>query len=257
MIIQILKYALRPGSPLPIVVLSAAGAIWLHVRPASRGGRRYLVGLVLGYWLLATRIGAGVLTWGLGHGLAPLGTAGEARGADTVVVLGGGARTFNAGGAVIGVLSTPSILRAIEGARVAKLIDARLVIASGGRPVPSVQLRPESDMLREAMIAAGVPAARVIEESESKTTRDEVRLLGPMLRAHGVRQFVLVTSLPHMRRSLAAFAREGLYPVPSVAPVDPPGAPRPPWLLPNADSLEISDEAIYNYAATLYYWWKG
>ncbi len=257
MIIDFLKYTLRPSSPLAVVLLLGFGVIWLYVRPASRGARRYLLCLVLGYWLFTTPIGASVLTWGLGRGFTPLRTAEEARGADTVVVLGGGARTFNGGEAIIGVLSTPSILRAIEGARVAKLIGARLVIASGGQPMPELQRRPESDMLREAIILAGVPADRVIEESVSKTTRDQARLLGPILRAHAVRQFLLVTSPSHMQRSLAVFASEGLTPIPAVSPSRPIGLKRPPWLLPNRDSLEVSDEAFYDYGAAAYYWWKG
>jgi uncharacterized SAM-binding protein YcdF (DUF218 family) len=257
MIIDFLKFTLRPSSPLGLVLLFGAGVMWLYVRPASRGPRRYLLGVVLGYWLLATPIGANALTWGLGHGLTPLRSAEEARGADTVVVLGGGARTFDGGEAIVGVLSTPSILRAIEGARVAKLIGARLVIASGGRPVPELQRRPESDMLRETLILAGVPAALVIEESTSKTTREQARLLGPILRAHGVRQFLLVTSPTHMRRSLAVFASEGLTPIPAVSPARPIGLKRPAWLLPNGESLEMSDEAIYDTGAAMYYWWKG
>jgi uncharacterized SAM-binding protein YcdF (DUF218 family) len=256
-IVDLLKFTLRPSSPFALVLLLGAGVMWLYVRPASRGARRCLLALVLGYWLLSTPLGAGVLTWGLGHGLTPLRTVEEARGADAVVVLGGGARTFNGGDAIIGVLSTPSILRAIEGARVAKLIGARLVIASGGEPIPELQRRPESDMLRETLILAGVPADRVIEESASKTTRDQARLLGPILRAHGVRQFLLVTSPTHMRRSLAVFASEGLTPIPAVAPVRPIGLKHPGWLLPTRESLEVSDQAIYDYEAALYYWLRG
>jgi uncharacterized SAM-binding protein YcdF (DUF218 family) len=255
-IVDILKNALRPSSPLVVVVVFGAGVAWLYVRPASRAARRYLLAALIGYWLLATPLGAGALTWAIGHGFAPLRTAEAARGADTVVVLSGGGRTLSGGEAVIGVPSTASILRAIEGARVARLIDARLVIASGGTPLPEIQRRPESDMLRETIIQAGVPADRVIEESASKTTRDSARLLGPLLRAHGVRQFVLVTSPAHMRRSLAVFGQEGLHPIPSVAPVRGAGVGRRPWLLPTGASLEMSDEAIYNAAASVYYWFS-
>lgn len=256
MLVDILKSTLRPSSPLVVVLVFGAGVVWLYVRPASRAARRYLLVAVIGYWLLATPIGAESLTWAMGHGFAPLQTAEEARGADAVVVLSGGGRTFSAGEATIGVLPTASILRAIEGARVARLIDARLVIASGGTPIPALQHRPESDMLRETIVAAGVPANRVIEESASKTTRDSARLLGPLLSAHGVRQFVLVTSPAHMRRSLAVFAREGLRPIPSVASLRGAGVGRPPWLLPAAESLEMSDEAIYNGVASVYYWFS-
>ena len=55
---------MRPGWPLAIVLLVGTGVAWLYLRPASRGARRYLLAVVLGYWLLTTPIGAGPLVWG-------------------------------------------------------------------------------------------------------------------------------------------------------------------------------------------------
>ncbi len=78
-----------------------------------------------------------------------------------------------------------------------------------------------------------------------------------MLRAKGVRQFVLVTSPVHMRRSLDVFRLEGFDPVPSVSLTRAEHLRPPPLLLPNCGSLEISQEAIYDYAAMAYYWWRG
>ena len=255
--INLFKFYLRPGSPFAVVLLFGIGIVWLYRRPAQRAPRRYLLVVLLGFWFAATPMGAGLLTWGLGHGLTSVTTRDEARGADTVVVLGGGARTFTTGEAIIGVPSTPSILRALEGARVAKLIRARLVIASGGRPRPDLQLRPESQILREALIEAGVGPERIVEESTSKTTREQALFIAPILRAHGVGRLVLVTSPTHMRRALAAFRSEGLYVVPSVAAVRSTHIDRPLFLWPNAESLSASDDTIYDYAATLYYWWRG
>ena len=82
-------------------------------------------------------------------------------------------------------------------------------------------------------------------------------MVAPILRAHGVGRFVLVTSPTHMRRSLAAFRNEGLDPVASVAPVRSPHIGPPPFLWPNGDSLSAADDTIYDYAATVYYWWRG
>jgi len=256
-LINLFKFYLRPGSPVAVVLLFGIGVIWLYRRPALRTPRRYLLLVLLGFWFAATPMGAGFLTWGLGHGLTSLTTRDDARGADTVIVLGGGARTFTNGEAVIGVPTTPSVLRALEGARVAKLIGARLVIASGGRPRPDIQLRPESQILREALIAAGVGPERIVEESTSTTTREEALFIAPILRAHAVGRSVLVTSPTHMRRALAAFRSEGLYVVPSVATVRSTHIDQPLFLWPNAESLAASDETIYDYAATLYYWWRG
>ena len=64
------------------------------------------------------------------------------------------------------------------------------------------------------------------------TTRDEARLLAPILVARGAQRFILVTSPTHMRRAVAAFRREGLDPVPSVAPMRSDTADTPPLLCP-------------------------
>ena len=148
-------------------------------------------------------------------------------------------------------------MRALEGARVFKLIGARMLIVSGGIPRPDRQFQPESEILREVVIKVGVPPDAVVEESRSKTTRDQALLVGPILRANNIHRFVLVTSPTHMRRSLALFRAVGLDPVPSMSPIRSDGVPRRPWLLPNYESFAISDEATYDYAAGMYYWALG
>jgi uncharacterized SAM-binding protein YcdF (DUF218 family) len=226
-------------------------------RPASRGPRRFLLLVLLGYWLLATPLGADALLGGLGHGFTPLASREAAQGADTIVLLGGGAETFSADGAVLGQLAPNSALRVLEAARVYRLIGARLVIASGGVPYPKFQLKPESEMLQTALIQVGVPPNIIVQESASRTTRDEARLLRPMLEARGVQRFVLVTAAPHMRRALNTFRAEGLNPVPSVSRMRSEHV-APSWLLwPNEESLRFAGMAIYDYAALLYYWWNG
>ena len=256
-IVDFFKFSLQPASPLAIVIVFGLGALWAYVRPRSAAPRHYVAGAVFGYWLMATPIGAGVLSWGLAHGLKQVETREEARGATAVVVLGGGAQTFSAGGQVVGTLTTGSIFRALEGARVAKLIGATLVIASAGRPDPVVQLKPESEMIRAALIQAGVPSETIVEESASRNTREQAREVAPMLRAKGVRQFVLITAPVHMRRSLGVFRLEGFDPVPSVSLTRSEHLSPPSWWLPNGGALLVSQEAIYDGAAMAYYWWRG
>jgi uncharacterized SAM-binding protein YcdF (DUF218 family) len=256
-IVNFFKFYLQPASPLAIVVVFGFGAAWAFLRPASPAPRRFIAAAVFGFWLMSTPIGAGVLSWGLSHGLTQVTTREQTGGATAVVVLGGGARTFAAGGQVVGVLTSSSIFRTLEGARVAKLISADVVVASGGEPDPAIQLKPESEMIRAMLIQAGVASATIIEDSASKTTREQARVVAPMLRARGVSRFVLVTSPVHMRRSLAVFRLEGFDPVPSVSPTRSENIPSPPLLLPDGGSLDVSQEAIYDYAAMAYYWARG
>jgi uncharacterized SAM-binding protein YcdF (DUF218 family) len=257
MALAFLKHYIRLSSPLGLVLLLSVGVIWLWRRPTSRGPLRYWAAVALGYWFVTTPAGAGLLVGGLSHGLTRIATRADARGADGVVVLGGGVMTGSVGGEVAGTLTGSSLLRALEGARVFKLIGARLLIVSGGIPRPDLQFRPESEMLRELMLKVGIAPGAVIEESESKNTYDQARLIGPMLRSNNIHRFVLVTSPTHMRRSLGLFHALGFDPVPSVAPVRSDGVRPPPWLLPNYDSYALSDVAVYDYGASAYYWARG
>jgi len=233
------------------------GAIWQWRRPAASGPRWYLVAAVAGYWFVATPVGAGLLVGALSRGLTRITAREQADQADAVVVLGGGASTVKVGREVGGALTLASLLRALEGARVFKLIGARILIVSGGIARPDRQLQPECELMRDVVVQAGVPPAAIVEESQSRNTHDQAQAIAPILRRYGSRRFVLVTSPMHMRRSLAVFRAAGLDPVASVAPVRSELVPPPPWLLPNDDSFALSDAAVYDYVALVYYWSRG
>jgi hypothetical protein len=53
------------------------------------------------------------------------------------------------------------------------------------------------------------------------------------------------------------FRAAGVNPVPSVAPLRSEMSLPPPPLLPNVESLSLSDDAVYEYAAFVYYWARG
>jgi uncharacterized SAM-binding protein YcdF (DUF218 family) len=256
-ILNLLKDQLRLSSPVWIVAVLAVGAIWLWWRPLSRALRWYLAAAAAGYWFVTSALGASLLVGGLSRGVTRVAAPADARGADTVVVLGGGASTTLVGKELGGSLTETSLIRALEGARVFKLIGARTLVVSGGIPRPDRQLRPESEMLREVVVKAGVPASSVVEDAQATTTRDHVRFVGPILRSRKVQRFVLVTSPMHMRRALAVFRTAGFDPVPSAAPLRSEQVTRPPLLMPNEESWWLSDMAAYDYAALAYYWWKG
>jgi uncharacterized SAM-binding protein YcdF (DUF218 family) len=255
-ILDFVKQQCHLSSPLLLAVLLAAGAVSLWRRPSSALARRYVLGLALGYWFVATRVGAVVLLSVLSYGVRPIATRQEAASTDTVVLLSGGVYTASVGDEVGGAPTASSLLRALEAARVVKLIDARRVIASGGRAVRD-QLRSESELLRDALVAIGIARSAIIEESRSKNTREQALFVGALLRELKVRRFVLVTSPSHMRRSLALFRAEGFDPIASTSPLRSERTEPPPVLMPNGESLAISDDAVYEYAALAYYWLRG
>jgi uncharacterized SAM-binding protein YcdF (DUF218 family) len=256
-VINVLKDQFHLSAPVWLPILVTIGLIWLWRRPAARGARFYFAALAAGYWLVTTPIGARLLTYGLSRDLTRVVTREDARQSEVVVVLGAGASTAKVGSEAGATPTLGTVLRGLEGARAFKVSGARTLIVSGGMPRPDRQMQPESGLLRDIAVRAGVPAASVIEESDSKTTREQARLVAPILRQHHSQRFILVTSPTHMRRALAVFRATGFDPVASMAPYRSEHL-REPWLLlPNDESFALSDAAVYEYAALLYYWLRG
>jgi uncharacterized SAM-binding protein YcdF (DUF218 family) len=255
--VDILKSYFQLTQPLWLVIVLGALAAWMYLRPASRAGRRGLLLFVVLYYVLSTPFGAGALTALASYGLSPIATPAQARGADTIVLLGGGSSTYMLNGVVLTSLADESILRALEAVRVYHLLGKATIISSGGLVHPDERKVPEATIMHRALVEAGIPDAEIIDESQSATTRDQAVRVGSILRARGTSRFVLVTSPSHMWRSLYAFRAVGLDPIPSVAPVRSETGRRPPLFLPNGGSLALSDLAIYDTVALVYYWWEG
>jgi uncharacterized SAM-binding protein YcdF (DUF218 family) len=256
-VVQLLKAYFHLGSPLFVVTTFGLCAAWLILRPRSRAARWMLAAVCAGYWIAATPIGSGLLVNAIGHGYGPLSDAAAAGGADTVVVLSGGEMSYMVGGIVLGVPAPESAMRTLEAARVYQLIGHGTIVVTGGRVYPSVQLVAEADVLKRILLDAGVPDGDIVVEDRSRNTREQAVNVTAMLKARGITRFVLVTAKTHMRRSLAAFRVLGMDPIPSASPTRSEQLPRPPWLVPAYESLTLSDAAIYDMAASVYYWAKG
>ena len=259
MILPTIKQTLQPGSMTLLLLLLAVGVALLYGRSTiARHGRRWLTALVVGYWMLSSPIGAGLLARTLTGAYSPIGSAADAPGVQAVVMLGAGAKTIRASGGRLQLLTHPTTLRTLETARLYHLLGDPLVIVSGGITEANTTFAlPESEAVRNAVVALGVPAARVVVESESTNTREEAVILKRMLAERRIEKFVMVTSPLHMRRSLAAFAAEGLHPVPSASALysDRGRAGFP--LMPSDTSLEVGNAVVYEWSALAYYWWRG
>ena len=111
--------------------------------------------------------------------------------------------------------------------------------------------------MRLALLDLGVPANRIITESESKNTRDEAVVIRRMLAERGLSTFVLVTSPLHMRRSMLAFEQQGLHPIPSPSSLAPEHSEQRSAFLPSDYWLQVGDAALYEWIARGYYWYQG
>lgn len=256
-VLEFVKATSRLASPFFVVTLFGVGIALLYGRRTAAWGRRWVTAVLLVYWLLSLPFGAWLITLPATRHYRPLASRDQAAGAQAVVMLGGGILTYLVGDLALDDVN-PSALRLLETVRVYRLLGDPLVIVSGGNTVGFQPPRPEAHAYREAIASLGIPRTRVLVEDQSLTTRQEVLILKPMLEAHAIHKFVLVTTPTHMGRSLAAFRAVGLDPIPSSAPLKSDASTPLFWtIIPDRQSLSISDVAVYDYAAWAYYWARG
>jgi uncharacterized SAM-binding protein YcdF (DUF218 family) len=254
--VGILKAHARISSPFFILTVFAVGIALVMSRRYASLGRRWLMAALIAFWFASTPAGAAIIAAPLSAGQHRILSAEEAAGAQAIVVLGGGTRSFFSGDLVLDEVNG-SALRVIEGARLYKLLGGPLVIVSGGITRRLPRPRSEAQAMRAAIVSLGVPESKVVLEDRSTTTREEALILKSMFAEQGIERFVLVTSPTHLGRSVATFRSVGLQPIPAASPQrsDSTGSfwtPLPDW-----DSLALSDTAIYDTVAWLYYWQRG
>ncbi len=156
--LEFLKEYSRPSLPLPLVVALGIGIAWLWWCRSSRAPRAYLTFVVACYAFAAIPLGAALIARPLS---APqrIESRQAAGGADTIVLLGGGIGTATVGDRTVGVPTASSLLRALEAARVFRVIGARLLIASGGTPRPIGRRWPRAPCF---VASSSMPACRLL-----------------------------------------------------------------------------------------------
>jgi uncharacterized SAM-binding protein YcdF (DUF218 family) len=117
---------------------------------------------------------------------------------------------------------------------------------------------PGGEAMRDHLIALGVPADRILVETESGTTRDEALIVDRMLKAQGIEQVILVTSETHMRRSLGVFRSVGIHAIPAIAQEFLRG--QATWsdlVLPGQGGLDLGSQNVHEVLGLIYYWLRG
>jgi uncharacterized SAM-binding protein YcdF (DUF218 family) len=141
-----------------------------------------------------------------------------AREEQVIVVLGCAIRVRD--GALAGVAGARAREAAREYARMTRAqsagaasagvdgVDAGIVVVtSGGRKWDGIV---EADALRDALARDGVPAAAVLRERCSFSTRENAEYVARLLGRRGIDDVTLVTSAWHMARAAALFRAQGL-----------------------------------------------
>jgi uncharacterized SAM-binding protein YcdF (DUF218 family) len=149
-----------------------------------------------------------------------------------------------------------AILRTDTAAQLYAAGRAPLVIVSGAALDGG---QSEATMMASALERDGVPAASILKENQSDTTRENAVFTARLLRSQGIERFLLVTSALHMPRSMASFQKQGLNPIaaPSPPQIVVPDDPDFAFWLPDLRALNASRSIIKEYLGLLVYWARG
>lgn len=254
-VLRIVKGYLIPGSPFFLVAGVGIALLLLTTERGVAWARRWLFLLAAAYVVLGVPVVTGFIHRTIG-GHAPVGDAGDARGAGVIVVLGNGAVTVDASGPAIDLPSLETALNIGETVRLHRLLGGRPVIASGGIPPGGSNKRPEAELMRDYLVRMGIPAGDIRLDSASRNTTEQATNIAAMV---GPKARVLLVTVPvHMRRAEALFRTRGVDVIPAVSgslPVE-----STDWassVLPNRFALRASEKAAYEVLGLAYYWMTG
>jgi uncharacterized SAM-binding protein YcdF (DUF218 family) len=176
---------------------------------------------------------------------------------DIVVVLGGGA--YPPGPLrPQAELSRQAYPRFYHGVRLFRQSHAQLLAFCGG-PIRE-GIVSEGETMKAMAVGLGIPEEKILAETTSRTTLENIRNLSRLLPAGQNRRIGLVTAAVHMRRAYGVFCRqfphETVVPIPVQVTYDPRG-----WdyrgLVPNANNLDRSTVALHEWIGLLWYKLRG
>ena len=159
-----------------------------------------------------------------------------------IVVLGGG-HVSDPELPVASQAHTGTLVRVMEAVRIYRACPgAKLIFSGGGAFDPLTN----AAVMAEVAQGLGVDAAEILLEDRSRDTKDEARLIQPMVRDA---PFVLVTSASHMPRAMGMFRKLGMHPIPGPTGhrIKSSQGPRPSAFFPNASSLLKSETVFHEY----------
>jgi uncharacterized SAM-binding protein YcdF (DUF218 family) len=252
----IVKRFFIPGSMTFLIVGFAVGVGLLNFggRPLQ-WGRVWLTSLLGLYWLLSLPVTAHALIQHLRHRYGTIATGQDTASARILVVVGNGAVHYRAGDLRIDQLTRRSAFCVFEAARLYRLIDPAWLVATGGDAETDEHAKTEAELIRDELVRFQVPANRILLESTSRTTEEQVKNVARLLEHHALDAPILVvTTGAHMPRVMKMFDNQRIKAIASVTPELRYDDERTAWRrwYPSAAALRGSESAIYEYLARGY-----
>ncbi len=185
--------------------------------------------------------------------------------AEAIILLGGSTRIPTPPRNTVEI--TESGDRVLYAAHLYKEGKAPVIIATGGRITWLQNAPPEADSMKNLLIEIGVPESAIIEETQALNTYENALYTKKILEKRGIKQSLLVTSASHMPRSLRVFQKQGIDVIPAptdflVTQLDWEQLQMTPQatllnLLPSAENLKQTTQALKEYLGLIVYWLKG
>jgi uncharacterized SAM-binding protein YcdF (DUF218 family) len=104
--------------------------------------------------------------------------------------------------------------RFIEAARLARLYPNAKILISGGDGSFSGHYKGDADLANDFFSAVGIDPARLIRETASRNTEENVSETKALLDQDGLKDCLLITSAYHMPRAKALFDKAGVTTIP-------------------------------------------
>jgi uncharacterized SAM-binding protein YcdF (DUF218 family) len=147
---------------------------------------------------------------------------------------------------LISQVNSHALVRVAEAARLAREHPKAVLTVTGGGETPG--------LMAEILLALGVSANRIAVDAASNSTYESALHLERRLER---KAFALVTSAGHMPRAMMVFRGRGLDPIPIPTDHQTHGDIWRSPILPAPGQLHLSDLALHEYAALIWYRWRG
>lgn len=242
--------------PLSLGLILAFAALVLLRRDSRRIAAACIVGAIALVWFAATPLVAEQFYRGLEE-LYPPQPLTKVPDADCIILLGGLVAPPVA--PRVDTEFTDAVDRLFKAAELFRAGKGRSLIVSAGNQPWSTSPWAEADLLREQLMAWGVPKDAIFLEGSSRNTRENALYSKNLIDSIRCESSLLVTSAAHMPRALAAFqsVRANVIPVSTDVRASDRRVPSAADFIPNAGALAMTSEAIREWIGRWVYQLQG
>ena len=234
--------------------LAAAGTLLGRLR-LLRAARLCLGAAVAVLWIASTPVVADWAVASLERQYPPRAIA-ELPQADVAIVLGGALAPPLPPRAEVEL--TDASDRVLHASRLYRAGKVKRILVTAGNSPWGPAARPEAELIRELLIAWGVPSPAIEIATESRNTYENAVEIDRMRKARPFGTALLVTSAAHMPRAIATFRRAGIAATAATTDVRAESDRLDPlaWL-PQAEALAMTTVAVKEWIGLLAYKARG